>query len=47
MKIIFLDIDGVLNNDTTTEYCRFYKGLDSACLLRLKKLVDVRKQKSY
>lgn len=41
MKIIFLDVDGVLNNESTTESCRFYTGIDPVCLSRLKNLVDV------
>lgn len=28
MKVIFLDIDGVLNCDTTTEMCAGYTGID-------------------
>lgn len=28
MKVLFLDVDGVLNNDKTTERCLFYTGVD-------------------
>ena len=41
MKIIFLDVDGVLNNYSTTERCGDYCGIETDCLSRLKKLVDI------
>ena len=40
MKIIFLDIDGVLNCKTSRSRCGKYVGIDKDKLLRLKKIVD-------
>lgn len=40
MKIIFLDIDGVLNCRTSRSRCGKYLGIDSDKLLRLKKIID-------
>lgn len=41
MKVIFLDIDGVLNNDETEEYTpEGYLGIDDILLARLKKIVE-------
>lgn len=40
MKIIFLDIDGVLNCRTSRSRCGKYIGIDTDKLLRLKKIVD-------
>ena len=41
IKIIFLDIDGVLNDSTTTEKCGNYTGIDKYCLARLKNIVNL------
>lgn len=41
MKIIFLDVDGVLNCPTTTERCGKYSGIDKNCLSRLKNVIDL------
>lgn len=41
MKIIFLDIDGVLNNFTTTERCGNYAGIEKYCLARLKNIINL------
>ena len=40
MKVIFLDIDGVLNCKTTTAHCEKYIGIDSAKVKLLRKLVE-------
>lgn len=40
MKIIFLDIDGVLNTDKSRSRCGTVVGIDNDKLLRLKKIVD-------
>lgn len=40
MKIIFLDIDGVLNCETTKERCGYYVGIDRTKVQLLKKIVD-------
>lgn len=40
MKIIFLDVDGVLNNSTTSEQCGKYMGIDNTCLSTLKEVID-------
>lgn len=41
MQIIFLDIDGVLNDSTTTEKCGGYAGIDNHCLERFKNIIDL------
>ena len=40
MKVIFLDIDGVLNCRSTTEYCGLWVGLDGDKLQRLRRIVE-------
>lgn len=40
MKIIFLDVDGVLNTRMTTDYCGQFIGIEDAKLLQLKKIID-------
>ncbi len=45
MKIIFLDIDGVLNNAATTDRCGERVGIDKYCLSRLKNVIDHTKAK--
>lgn len=35
MKVLFLDVDGVLNNASTTERCNFYTGVDQKLAARL------------
>ena len=40
MKIIFLDIDGVMNNTKTTERCGYNTGIESKALILLKEIVD-------
>ena len=40
MNIIFLDIDGVLNDSKTTELCGFYKGISTKLLKNLFSLVS-------
>ena len=40
MKIIFLDIDGVLNNTKTKEHCGYETGVENHALLLLKDIVD-------
>ena len=45
MKIIFLDIDGVLNCDTTVESCGNYLGIDNSKLKLLAEIVDKTKAK--
>lgn len=39
-KVIFLDVDGVLNCWETTDTCAGYRGLDDDKILRLKKIID-------
>lgn len=41
IKIIFLDVDGVLNDSTTTERCGNHTGIDKYCLARLKNIVNL------
>ena len=41
MKILFLDVDGVLNGSLTTERCGKYVGIDGDCLSRLKNVIDL------
>ena len=40
MKVIFLDIDGVLNGEKSRTRCAGYIGIDSDKLLRLKRIVE-------
>lgn len=40
MKYIFLDIDGVLNCDNTTQRCCGMPGIDPECLKHLKYIVE-------
>ncbi len=40
MKIVFLDIDGVLNTKKSRSRCGKYIGIDHDKLLRLKKIID-------
>ena len=40
MKIIFLDVDGVLNNATTTEQKHGITGIDHRLVPVLKRLLD-------
>ena len=40
MKVIFLDVDGVLNNCRTKARCGEYMGIDTALVKQLKKIVD-------
>ena len=40
MKAIFLDVDGILNNQYSCSSCQGYKGIDDDKLIRLKKIVD-------
>ncbi len=40
MKIVFLDIDGVLNTPASRTRCGKYIGIDHDKLLRLKKIID-------
>ena len=40
MKIIFLDIDGVLNTPKSSSRCENHIGIDGDKILRLKKIVD-------
>ena len=39
MKIVFLDIDGVMNNTKTTERCGYNTGIESKALMLLKEIV--------
>lgn len=41
MRIIFLDVDGVLNNDETKERCMGFLGIDPAKVQLLKYIVDM------
>lgn len=41
IKIIFLDVDGVLNDSTTTERCGNHTGIEKYCLARLKNVVNL------
>ena len=41
MQIMFLDIDGVLNNSTTTEQCAGCVGINNHCLGRFKNIIDL------
>lgn len=40
MKLIFLDIDGVLNDINSKSRCGFFKGIDDDKVKRLKQIVD-------
>ena len=40
LKLLFLDIDGVLNSSTTKEKINFHTGIDDEKLLLLKKIID-------
>lgn len=40
MKVIFLDIDGVLNNQFSKSRCGYYIGIDKDKVRRLKEIVD-------
>ena len=40
MRIIFLDIDGVLNNEDTEDRCGYYIGIEDAKVELLKQIVD-------
>ena len=40
MKVIFLDVDGTINNSTTKARCGIYIGIDGALVKRLKEIVD-------
>ena len=40
LKVIFLDVDGVLNDNHTTEMCKDFVGIDKEKVQRLKKIVD-------
>ena len=40
MKIIFLDVDGVLNSNKTEDVFRGFIGLDYSCIRLLKEIVD-------
>lgn len=40
MKVIFLDIDGVLNCDTSKSYCGMYVGVDADKIRRLARIVE-------
>ena len=40
MKVIFLDIDGVLNCRSTTECCGLWVGIDDDKLQRLRRIVE-------
>ncbi len=40
MKIIFLDIDGVMNNTRTKERCGYNTGIENNALILLKRIVD-------
>jgi hypothetical protein len=45
LKIIFLDIDGVLNCSTTKDKCLFYTGVEDKKIGYLKQIVDATKAK--
>lgn len=40
MKLIFLDVDGVLNCSTTKDLCEFYTGIEDKKVAILKQIVD-------
>ena len=40
IKVIFLDIDGVLNCSTTKDLCEFYTGIEDKKVAILKQIVD-------
>lgn len=40
MKVIFLDIDGVLNCVTSKSYCGMYVGVDADKIRRLARIVE-------
>lgn len=40
MKVIFLDIDGVLNEEKSKSQCAGYRGIDDSKVQNLKKIVD-------
>ena len=40
MKVIFLDVDDVLNNEHTKARCNTVRGVDSTLVRKLKKIVD-------
>ncbi len=41
MKIIFLDIDGVMNNTRTTERCGYNTGIENKALILLSEIVGM------
>ena len=41
MKVIFLDIDGVLNCQSSKSCCGFFKGIDNDKVKRLRHIVEV------
>ena len=45
LKIIFLDVDGVLNSHSTKDLCGPYRGIEDSKVNLLKKLVDASKAK--
>lgn len=45
LKIIFLDIDGVLNSHSTTDFCGPYRGIDDNKISLLKSIVDATNSK--
>lgn len=40
MKVIFLDVDGVLNCEMTKDTCSYYLGIDDRLVKNLKEIVD-------
>lgn len=40
MKIIFLDVDGVLNCSSTKDLCGYYKGIEDEKMKLIKRIVD-------
>ena len=40
LRVIFLDIDGVLNNSASKSHCGVYVGIDNDKVKRLKRIVD-------
>ena len=46
MKVIFLDIDGVLNTPSSEIRCGEYIGIDDEMVEKLKKIVEKTKRKS-